>query len=135
MFNALDMGPDGGLRALLLALLALADLGNRPGRRCMLEGGNRARRQLPFVKSTEARVAKTAQWLAAGRNHASAPIALMFFQVLRWAQDAGLNDMVMALIAEQLTNEAIGRVKKEWEDEDDEDDEDDMPDMSRGRRP
>ena len=74
MFNALDMGPDGGLRALLLALLALADLGNRPGRRCMLEGGNRARRQLPFVKSTEARVAKTAQWLAAGRSHASAPM-------------------------------------------------------------
>ena len=136
-FTMLDMGPDGKLRALLVAMLAVANLGDWPYRK-LIEGGNRATGQLPYSRPAYVRLDVISQWLRSGCAEARHPVAQMFFDLVRIADRDGLWQPVLQLVTEHLTNAAIAKWQALASGEDDSrgrDSDDSLPDMSRGRGP
>ena len=111
-FSAVDLGPTGTMRNLLLLLFTLANLGTKPN---MLTKNRN-------LKDASQRLELVGQWVTALMHSPSvvqakrfSELAEAFLHVLRACANAGLFDEVVALLCAQLSSKAL----EETDDDDD----------------
>ena len=105
-FGLVDLGPDGPLRAMILAMMKVGNLGTVPSGGLLTRGGQ--------PKTLPERTDCVHRWLS-GHLHASqglvaakyTELAEAFVHMVRAIAAAGLFDQLVSMLVEVLTNLAI----------------------------